>query len=1013
MKAAIVTRGWPRTKGAVVLFGAIALLATPVWSQSAPADPQREHRLQWWREARFGMFIHWGIYSVAAGEWQGRPVPDAGEWIMNKAKIPATDYARLAGQFNPVKFNAQEWVRLAKDGGMKYIVITAKHHDGFAMYGSKVSPYNIVDATPFHRDPMKELAAACRQAGLKLCFYYSHVIDWHEPDAVGNDWDFPAANRNFTRYFEQKAKPQVRELLGNYGPIGAIWFDVWFDSAMTKAQAREMEELVHGLQPDCLVNGRVGYGLGDYDEADDNQITVGNVQRDWETPVTMNDTWGFKKDDHNWKSIPVLIQQLVRIASNGGNYLLNVGPTAEGQIPQPSVERLQAVGRWLRTNAESVRGTRPSPFAGSMDWGLVTARPGRLYLHLFDWPAKELQVYGIQSRVRRAYLLADPGRKPLVLKQESNPATGFYATSLHLPSGAPDPQDSVVVLELPRQAEYVRSIIQQPDGAVSLAAHQAEVHQAPSNSTIAIHPRDFTEHWTNPEDWLSWSFKLFRPGLYEVIVLTTSDPGPLWKGGREVLVEVNGTVLRGRLTNDGKQVEPSNPYMTYVLSKIGQVRIERARDCRLSLKSQSGQPDKETGLRVASVRLVPAEPPAPTPESASPGQALREPPQGFTRLFNGTDLTGWCGPGRPDMTVHWAVTNGELVSYGHGIYASTEKDYGDFELLAEYKTVPKADSGIFLRGCPQVRIWDCADPGKVPLGAAKGSGGLSHNSPGAPGKDPLMRADKPLGQWNSIRVLMVGARVSVWLNDKLVVDHASLQNYYDHKLPVPPKGPLQLLTQGGEMRWRNLFIREIGSDEADRILASHGDEGFQSIFNGRDFEGWAGPTNEYMVVDGAFLCRPNKGNTVYTTEEYSDFTARMEIKLPPGGNNGLAIRYPGYGDTAYVGMCELQVLDDHYEKATGQNIDPRQAHGSAYGMVAAARGYQHPIGEWNFEEVTIKGSKIKVELNGTVILDCDLATVSEFLGNHPHPGKDRTKGYFGFAGHDDPVAFRNIRIKKL
>ena len=421
--------------------------------------------------------------------------------------------------------------------------------------------------------------------------------------------------------------------------------------------------------------------------------------------------------------------------------------------------------------------------------------------------------------------------------------------------------------------------------------------------------------------------------------------------------------------------------------------------------------------------------------SLAPEAAEAQPPKGFTALFDGQDLNGWRGGDTFDhrkllampadqreaqiakwtdsMRGHWRVENGELVNDGEGAYATTEKDYGDFELLVEYKTVPKADSGIYLRGCPQVQIWDYTEEEKFPLGADKGSGGLWNNSPGAPGKDPLVLADKPFGQWNKVRVLMVGARVSVWLNGKLVVDHALLENYYDRKTPVPPKGPIQLQTHGGEIRWRNLFIREIGSDEANRILASHGGAGFKTIFNGRDFTGWAGPTNEYEVVGGAIQCRPHKGGTIYTTDEYSDFMARLEIKLPPGGNNGLAIRYPGHGDTAYHGMCEIQVLDDDYEKATGEKIDPRQAHGSAYGMVAAARGYQHPIGEWNFEEVTIKGPKIKVELNGTVILDCDLSTVTEFMANHPHPGKDRTKGSFGFAGHNDPVAFRNIQIKPL
>lgn len=420
---------------------------------------------------------------------------------------------------------------------------------------------------------------------------------------------------------------------------------------------------------------------------------------------------------------------------------------------------------------------------------------------------------------------------------------------------------------------------------------------------------------------------------------------------------------------------------------------------------------------------------------AASALALNQPPPGFTALFNGQDLAGWRGgdtfdhrkylampPDQraaqdadwtADMRKHWRVENGELVNDGNGKYATTEKDYGDFELLVEYRTVPLADSGVYLRGCPQVQIWDYTEKDKFSLGADKGSGGLWNNSPGAPGKDPLVLADKPFGQWNSFRILMVGARVSVWLNGKLVVNFANLENYYDRKTPIPPKGPIELQTHGGEIRWRNIFIREIGPAEANRILERHGGKGFKSVFDGRDFDGWAGPLDEYQVVDGAICCRPGKGGTIYTKDEYSDFMARLEIKLPPGGNNGLAIRYPGQGDTAYVGMCELQVLDDNYEKATGEKIDPRQAHGSAYGMVAAARGYQRPIGDWNFEEVTVKGSKIKVELNGTVILDCDLANVTEFMHNSAHPGKDRTSGHFGFAGHNDPVCFRKIQIKPL
>jgi hypothetical protein len=410
------------------------------------------------------------------------------------------------------------------------------------------------------------------------------------------------------------------------------------------------------------------------------------------------------------------------------------------------------------------------------------------------------------------------------------------------------------------------------------------------------------------------------------------------------------------------------------------------------------------------------------------------PPRGFVALFNGQDLAGWRGGDTFDhrklldmpeekraeqiakwtssMNEHWRAENGELINDGHGAYATTEKDYGNFELLLEYKTVPKADSGIYLRGVPQVQIWDYTEEAKFNIGANKGSGGLWNNSPGAPGKDPLVLADRPFGEWNEFRIVMVGSRVSVWLNDKLVVDHAKMENYYDRKRPVPAKGPIQLQTHGGEIRWRNLFLRELSAADANDILRKKASEGFKSVFNGQNFEGWAGPLQNYEIKGGAIVCKPGKGGTIYTTEEFSDFTVQLEFKVPSGGNNGLAIRYPGQGDTAYVGMCELQVLDDNYDKVRGK-LDPRQVHGSAYGMAAAHRGYQHPVGEWNHQLVTVKDSTIQVELNGTVILDADLSKVTDFLAGTPHPGKDRVSGHFGFAGHNDPVQFRNVSIKPL
>jgi hypothetical protein len=409
------------------------------------------------------------------------------------------------------------------------------------------------------------------------------------------------------------------------------------------------------------------------------------------------------------------------------------------------------------------------------------------------------------------------------------------------------------------------------------------------------------------------------------------------------------------------------------------------------------------------------------------------PAHGFVVLFNGKDFTGWHGQktvdprsfavlgsdekvkalreGAADLVKHWRVEDGEIINDGHGAYLTTDKDYGDMELMVDFKIGPKGDSGVYLRGTPQIQIWDFAEPSYARMGAGKGSGGLWNNSAGAPGKDPITLADQPVGQWNNFRIIQIGERTTVYLNHKLVVDHARMENYWNRKLPLLAKGPIQLQTHDHEILWRSISVREIATDEANRILAEHGASGFRPVFNGQNLADWAGPVENYEVNNGVLRCKPHRGGTIYFNSEYTDFVARVEFKLPPGGNNGLAIRYPGHGDTAYEGMCELQILDDGARQYG--RLDPRQAHGSAYGMVPAHRGYLRPVGQWNFEEVTVKGSTIKVELNGTVILDTDLSHVKEFMANSAHPGKDRTSGYFGLAGHSDPVEFRNIAIKVL
>lgn len=421
------------------LASGVLVLAGIAMAAPTETAEQRDARMKWWREARFGLFIHWGIYSVPAGIYHGKPVSGLGEWIMNQVKIPVADYAAYAKQFNPVKFNAGDWVRLARDAGAKYIVFTSKHHDGFAMFRSQASPYNVVDATPFGRDVVGEIAEACRKYDVKLGLYYSQSEDWGHPGGVVRQgrWD-PAQQGSLDEYLDKVAVPQVREILSNYGPISILWWDL--PENLNASQAARFPPLL-SLQPGIITNNRLSRGSGGDLSTPENIVPATGIPgKDFEVCMTMNDTWGFKRDDQAWKSGTELIRKLVDTASKGGNYLLNVGPTAEGLIPAPSVDRLEEIGRWLRVNGEAIYGVTAGPFP-YLRWGRATRKGQTLYLHVFDWPKDGVLSVPLRNRVREARLLSDSAR-PLAVESEGGQLV------LHLAPQAPDAAASVIALRI-------------------------------------------------------------------------------------------------------------------------------------------------------------------------------------------------------------------------------------------------------------------------------------------------------------------------------------------------------------------------------------------------------------------------------------------------------------------------------------------------------------------------------------------------------------------------------------
>jgi alpha-L-fucosidase len=575
----------------ILIAAACFLPSVTIHAAETAADKetpaQRDARMKWWRDARFGMFIHWGVYSVPAGTYHGKQIGGIGEWIMNTGKIPVAEYRQFARQFNPVKFDADQWVRTAKNAGMKYIVITSKHHDGFGMFDSKVTDWCITKASPFKRNPLKELAAACQREGIKLGFYYSQAQDWNHPGgaAIGGHWD-KAQEGSMDQYIDKIAVPQVRELLTGYGPVAVLWWDTAMD--MTKERAEKFLPLLK-LQPGIITNDRLGGGFqGDTNTPEQTIPATGYPGgRDWETCMTMNDTWGYKSYDHNWKSPETLIRNLVDIASKGGNYLLNVGPTSEGLIPEASVERLKEVGKWMHRNGEAIYGTTASPFK-KLAWGRATKKldpsGATLYLHVFHWPASgRLVVPGLKNEATAAWLLADAEKKPLDTERSGDDLI------VKVPGKAPDPIASVVVLKVKGPLEIDAAMGgQAANGSICLPAADAICHGEQIRYESGG-DRDNIGFWMDPSDWAEWQFVVKKPGVFTIAV------------------EVAGQAKTRFLLSVGdKKVEAQSPatgdYGKFTTIALGKIEIPAAGKTSLSVKAvrEGWQP-----VNIKSITLTP------------------------------------------------------------------------------------------------------------------------------------------------------------------------------------------------------------------------------------------------------------------------------------------------------------------------------------------------------------------------------------------------------------------------
>ncbi len=560
-------------KRILLLSTILILLFNLGFAQNQSKQITDEQRMEWWTDARFGMFIHWGIYSVPAGFYKGEAQTNSAEWIMNKGKIPLSEYEKFADLFNPTQFDPKTFVGLAKDAGMKYMVITAKHHDGFAMFDSECNPFNIVDATPFKRDVIKELADECAKQGLKFGFYYSQAQDWSHPGGIGNNWDKKMQRVSTDVYVREKALPEVRQLLTDYGKIAIFWWDT--PRAMSKEVIDSLYHITTDLQPEIITNDRLGDEYpGDHKTYERTLPGQKPDDKYWEICQPISGSWGYRSDDQNFKSVTELIRNLANASSMGGNYLLNVSPTSLGTLAPQAVENLKAVGAWMSKNSESIYGTEASP-CGKPDWGYITMKNQngntKLYLHVFDWPADGLLPLALKNKAQKAYLLNNN-------KKTFKTKTGDEGLTVTLTGEAPDAINSVVVVELAGAPDAIppKPFGQNKDGVVAFFTDRAEFENLQGFGIKYNSSKDCVGSWTNEQERVYWNFVIEKPGLFNVTakIAGTADS--------EFTVEINGQSKTVKIPSTGN-------YDIFKELVIGDFEIKEAGTYKITFRPVTGK----------------------------------------------------------------------------------------------------------------------------------------------------------------------------------------------------------------------------------------------------------------------------------------------------------------------------------------------------------------------------------------------------------------------------------------